>query len=144
MAVCPWVVICAELVTPSCRALVTLSSRCETVWPMDWIWPALCDCVCATDSRSRRSSVSWDSRVELFLWLCAICRTSQRINAAKTIAATSTAKFMDYYFTRTKKNSPPRGEHKKGSDLVRVGRWSKCQGEMGHNGACLQQGGLRL
>src|SRR6266852_4245815 len=107
MAVCPWVAMCAELVTPSCRALVTLSRRCETVWPMDWICPALCDCVCATERRSRRSSESWDSSAELFLWLCAICRASQRMTRAKTTAAMSTAEFIDYYFTRTKKNSPP-------------------------------------
>ncbi len=40
-------------------------------------------------------------------WLCAICRASQRMTMAKTTAAMSTAEFIDYYFTRTKKNSPP-------------------------------------
>src|SRR5260370_20684763 len=119
MAVCPCVAMCAELVTPSCRALVTLSRRCESVWPMDWICPALCDCVCATERRSRRSSESWDSSVELFLWLCAIWKASQRMTMAKTTAAMSTAEFIDYYFTRTKKNSPPTWGAEKGKVLLR-------------------------
>src|SRR5258707_7131434 len=120
MAVCPWVAMCAELVTPSCRALVTLARRCEAVWPMDWICPALCDCVCATERRSRRSSESWDSSAELFLWPCAICRASQRTTMAKTTAAMSTAEFIDYYFTRTKKNSPPTWVAEKGKGLLRA------------------------
>src|SRR6266481_3903339 len=33
---------------------------------------------------------------------------SQRISAAKRMATISKAGFMDYYFTRTEKNSPPR------------------------------------
>jgi hypothetical protein len=60
------------------------------------------------ERRSRRSSVSWDSRAELFFWDWKICAASQRISAAKRMATMSKAEFMDYYFTRTKKNSPPR------------------------------------
>src|SRR5216683_1527542 len=113
MAVWPCVAMCAELVTPSWRALVTLSRRWETLWPMDWICPALWDCVCAMERRSRRSSVSWDSRAELFFWDWKICAASQRISAAKRMATMSKAGFMDYYFTRPEKNSPPRaGEGK--------------------------------
>src|SRR5713226_3918387 len=121
MAVWPCVAMCAELVTPSWRALVTLSRRWETEVPMDWIWPALCDCVCAMERRSRRSSVSWDSRVELFFWDSEICMASQRISAAKRMATMSKAGFMDYYFTRPEKNSPPRAREEK--DLTqRAGR----------------------
>src|SRR6266851_3446112 len=80
---------------------------------------ALCDCVCATERRSRRSSETWDSSVELFLWLCAIWKASQRMTMAKTTAAMSTAEFIDYYFTRTKKNSPPTWGAEKGKVLLR-------------------------
>src|SRR6266404_4133626 len=76
---------------------------------MDWICPALCDCVCATERRSRRSSVSWDSSAEPFFWLCAIWKASQRTSAAKTMATMSKAEFIDYYFTRREKNSPHAG-----------------------------------
>src|ERR1700738_3962722 len=81
---------------------------------MDWIWPALCDCVCAMERRSRRSSVSWDSRVELFFWDWEIWMTSQRDRAAKIMATTRKTEFMDYYFTRAERNSPlRRGEEQK-------------------------------
>src|ERR1700693_6288176 len=113
MAVWPCVAMCAELVTPSCRAWVTLSRRWETLWPMDWVCPALCDWVCATERRSRRSSVSWDSSAELFFWDWEICTASQRISTAKRMATMSKTEFMDYYFTRTEKNSPPRAGRKR-------------------------------
>src|SRR5712664_963551 len=120
MAVCPCGAMCAELVTRSGRAWVTLSRRWETDVPMDWIWPALCDWVCAMERRSRRSSVSWDSRVELFFWDWKICAASQRISAAKRMATMSKAEFMDYYFTRPEKNSPPRVREEK--DLTQRAR----------------------
>src|SRR5260221_7879575 len=82
---------------------------------MDWIWPALCDWVWAMERRSRRSSVSWDSRAELFFWDWEIWMTSQRNRTAKIMATTSKTEFMDYYFTRAERNSPPRGGEEKKS-----------------------------
>ena len=37
---------------------------------------------------------------------------SQRISTAKRMATMSKTEFMDYYFTRTEKNSPPRAGEK--------------------------------
>src|SRR5260370_20488261 len=108
MAVWPCVAMWAELVTPSWRALVTLSRRGETELPMDWSWAGLCDCVCATERRSRRSSVSWDSRAELFFWDWEIWVRSQRIRATKIMEIIRKTEFMGYYFTLTRKNSPQR------------------------------------
>src|SRR5258707_6813217 len=80
---------------------------------MDWIWPALCDWVWAMERRSRRSSVSWDSRAELFFWDWEIWMTSQRNRAAKIMATTNKTEFMDYYFTRAERNSPLRERERK-------------------------------
>src|SRR5258706_15592220 len=80
---------------------------------MDWIWPALWDCVCAMERRSRRSSVSWVSRAELFFWDWEIWVRSQRISAAKIMATITRTEFMGYYFTRTVRNSPPTAAQKK-------------------------------
>src|SRR5258707_14573336 len=62
---------------------------------------------------SRRSSVSWDSRAELFFWDWAIWVISQRSRTARIMATTSKPEFMDYYFTRAERNSPLGGERKR-------------------------------
>src|SRR5271155_1591878 len=77
---------CAELVTPDCNTLVTLSSRCATVCPIVWICPALCACDAAIVCKSRRSSPNWFSSPSPFFWLRRFCSTSQTTSAASKIA----------------------------------------------------------
>src|SRR5271165_1485621 len=85
IAVCPCVAICAEFETPSCSALVTLSSRWETLWPIVAICPVLCAWAVPIVCKSRRSSSSWPSSSALFFCSCEVCSTSQSTSPATTI-----------------------------------------------------------
>jgi hypothetical protein len=48
---------------------------------------------------------------------------SQRSSAAKIMATTSKTEFMDYYFTRAERNSPPRLKQRKRSKTERALSW---------------------
>src|SRR5256714_15321526 len=61
---------------------------------MDWICPALCAWGWAMDSKSRRNSLSCDSKTLLFFWFWAIWTNSQMASMAKKIARIMTAVLM--------------------------------------------------